>query len=819
MFFLPLFSIGQLTLDQEHQIDSLKQVIHNAEHDTTVVNAWMNWSVINANSDKELNIRLNQKIDSLCALNLSKNLLNTTRSAFLKAQAFSLKQLGIVEYYNENYANAIELFIKAVKVNGELNDKKGTAVCYIYLGTIHQNQSNYVNAINAYHKCLEISTEQKDTAIMNMCFHNIGIVHYKQGNYKKAIELYELSLRIEEKSNNKKGMADSFNNIGNVYRRQGDYEKAIELYSKSLKYREEIDFKPGISSSYSSLGLVQLDQKNYLEAIQLFRQSLEIEEELGNTNAMANCYNNIGVAQKKLGNYETAIELYYKALDIREKLGDKSRIAKALNNIALIYLDQQNYSEALELLSKSLEIRKAIGDKNGVAGSHNNLGLVYFEKGDYKEALENGMIGMDIAKNLGEIISIRDASKLLWKTHKKLRNYKESLKMYSQFIQMRDSIESEENQKAIIRQEYKYQYEKQAAADSVKNAEAKKVSEALLAAEKAENERKKSQIQQGKLERKQQDQQAYFLYGVLALAVLFGIFIFNRFRVTKKQRDIIDEQKSVVESQKAVVEEQKSKVDEAYEQLEEKNTEILDSINYAKRIQSAILPPEKLVKECLQNSFVLYKPKDIVAGDFYWMEPVGDSILFAAADCTGHGVPGAMVSVVCNNGLNRSVREYGLIEPGDILSKTREIVISEFEKSEEEVKDGMDVALCSLEGRTLKYAGAHNPLWIIRKDSAQVEEVKAHKQPIGKYGESTPYPTHIVELSEGDTFYIFSDGYADQFGGEKGKKFKTANFKRLLLSIQNETIERQRELIDEGFENWKGSIEQLDDVCVIGVRV
>lgn len=228
--------------------------------------------------------------------------------------------------------------------------------------------------------------------------------------------------------------------------------------------------------------------------------------------------------------------------------------------------------------------------------------------------------------------------------------------------------------------------------------------------------------------------------------------------------------------------------------------EIQDSIRYAYRIQSAILPPNKLVKEYLQSSFILYKPKDIVAGDFYWLEPTKDGVLFAAADCTGHGVPGAMVSVVCNNGLNRSVREHGLTDPGQILDKTREIVISEFEKSEEEVKDGMDIALCSLQGNTLKYAGAHNPLWIIQKDAQEVEEIKANKQPIGKFDEPLPYTTHTVELNEGDSFYIFSDGYADQFGGEKGKKLKAKNFKSLLLSIQNETMEKQRELIDEAFE-------------------
>jgi serine phosphatase RsbU (regulator of sigma subunit) len=291
----------------------------------------------------------------------------------------------------------------------------------------------------------------------------------------------------------------------------------------------------------------------------------------------------------------------------------------------------------------------------------------------------------------------------------------------------------------------------------------------------------------------------------------------------------------------------------------------MDSITYAKRIQSAILPPAKVVKEYLQESFIFYKPKDIVAGDFYWLESICHSepvelstngskessilrqaqddnsniVLFAAADCTGHGVPGAMVSVVCNNGLNRSVREYGLTDPGEILNKTREIVVQEFEKSEEEVKDGMDIAICSLEGNTLKYAGAHNPLWIIRprhsgldpeslndkiagqarNDDYDLIETKANKQPIGKFDNPEPYTTHTIELQKGDSLYIFSDGYADQFGGEKGKKLKTANFKKLLLSIQKENMTNQKQLINEAFENWKGNLEQLDDVCVIGVKI
>ncbi len=250
--------------------------------------------------------------------------------------------------------------------------------------------------------------------------------------------------------------------------------------------------------------------------------------------------------------------------------------------------------------------------------------------------------------------------------------------------------------------------------------------------------------------------------------------------------------------------------------LRVKNKEILDSIAYAKRIQEAILPQLKLFHQNLNEIFVLYKPKDVVAGDFYWMELKNNKVLFAAADCTGHGVPGAMVSVVCNNALNRAVREHGLTIPGEILTKTREIVIQEFEKSEEDVKDGMDIALCALEGNKLQYAGAHNPLWIIR--NGEIIETKANKQPIGQFDNPEPYTTHSFNLEQGDSLYIFSDGYIDQFGGEKGKKFKAKAFRKLLLSIQDKSMEEQKTVIDESFETWRGNLEQIDDVCVIGVR-
>lgn len=268
--------------------------------------------------------------------------------------------------------------------------------------------------------------------------------------------------------------------------------------------------------------------------------------------------------------------------------------------------------------------------------------------------------------------------------------------------------------------------------------------------------------------------------------------------------------------------------------IEQSHKEIKDSINYAKRIQSAILPPLKVIKKNIEQSFILYKPKDVVAGDFYWMCSEAlekDQLIFAVCDCTGHGVPGAMVSVICNSALNRATREYKLTDPGEILDKTREIVIEEFEKSDDEVKDGMDISLIHLtfskkENKVLlKWAGANNPLWILKNNEESITEIKADKQPIGVYSGAKNFTTHTLELNEKDIIYLLTDGYQDQFGGLNseaqlagGKKFKPVRLKNLLISIRNESMEQQKEILNQTFEKWRGNLEQVDDMCIIGMR-
>lgn len=255
------------------------------------------------------------------------------------------------------------------------------------------------------------------------------------------------------------------------------------------------------------------------------------------------------------------------------------------------------------------------------------------------------------------------------------------------------------------------------------------------------------------------------------------------------------------------------------EEISQKNKDITDSIQYAKRIQNSILPSESVVKAAFNDSFILYKPKDIVAGDFYWVEQGGEKAYFAVADCTGHGVPGALVSLICSNSMLKVIKEYGTSKPSEILDKTADLLEEHFSKTEEDVKDGMDVAFCvyDLKKKSLEYAGANRPLYLMR--NGNLIEFKPDKQPIGKQEGRKPFTNHTIQLEPGDCIYLFTDGYSDQFGGTEGKKFKYSRFKELLHSTHSLEMDEQKKRFDSVIEEWKGSLEQVDDICVMGVRV
>jgi serine phosphatase RsbU (regulator of sigma subunit) len=663
----------------------------------------------------------------------------------------------------------------------------------IWSGYVYSDQDS---AYSLTKELSQLAKKNNHPKMMIVSANTFGAIKSLTGDYDSAMHYFKECELISRQTDHKEDQATALMNIGNVHRMKGNLAEAIINYNSARKIYESLDKIDRVLQLYTNISLVYSDQKDFDMAQEYLKKGEKlIQEGHGNDEVALYNYYNLAVNYNNRELPDSAIIYLEKTKSIAESTNNEIMLLHTYVSMGAAYRSVDD-NIALDYLYTSLEKGKELNDLQSLSSTYYNMADIFLKQGKINLAIEHAQLSLNYAENIEMLFNMHESAQILYEAYKAKGDSKNALKYYEKFIMYKDSLESEENQRETINQEFKVEYEKKAAADSVKAAEQSKIQAALLEAEKLENQKRK--------------QQSYFLIAGLVIALLFGIIIFNRFKITNRQ--------------KVIIETQKEEVDLAYQSLDEKNKEIIDSITYAKRIQQAILPPDKIMEENLAQSFVFYLPKDIVAGDFYWLEKVKDTTLVAAADCTGHGVPGAMVSVICNNGLNRSVREHNILEPGKILDKTREIVVKEFEKSEEDVKDGMDIALCSL--RTLnenevelKYAGAHNPLWIVRKGSNEIEEIKANKQPIGQFVNPEPYTTHTIKLQKDDVFYIFSDGYADQFGGEKGKKFKSTNFKKLLLSLKDLPMNEQLSSLEKSFEEWKGSFEQLDDLCVIGVRV
>ncbi|MGZ4053810.1 MAG: tetratricopeptide repeat protein [Bacteroidia bacterium] len=603
-----------------------------------------------------------------------------------------------------------------------------------------------------------------------------------------------------EKHNMQKLVADALNNIGYIYNSEGKIKDALDDHLQSLKISEEIGDKEGIATSFNNIAFVYDKQGQVKEALDYHLKALKIREELHDKRGVARLLNNIGYIYDNQGKIKEALDYYHRSLKISEEIGDKENISTLLGNLGYLAGIQGNIEEALDDYKHALKIQEEIQDKGGEAYSLHDIAGIYLKQKKYKEAEQYSLRSMQIAKDASIIENIRNASQQLSRIYFAEGKYKNAYEMAVQFKQMADSINNQETQKVAVKKQLQYEFEKKEAT------------------EKSEQNKKDAIAIE---EKQKQKVILIFVLSCLLLVVIFSVFIFRSYRQKRKANIIISEQKQIVE---------------------EKQKEIIDSITYAKRLQQAILPSQDMVDAYFPDNFIFYQPKDIVAGDFYWIEKINNMFFIAAADSTGHGVPGAMVSVVCSNALNRTVKEFKETEPGKILDKTRELVLETFGKSTQDVKDGMDISLLCINktDRKISWSGANNSLWYIQNliekplhamgsEKYKLTEIKANKQPIGKTEIPRPFTTHSIEYLENTTFYLFTDGYADQFGGEKkfmnenslgrGKKFKYKKLQELLLTNQNKPLNQQAEILKQTFQNWKGDLEQVDDVCIIGLKI
>ncbi len=591
-----------------------------------------------------------------------------------------------------------------------------------------------------------------------------------------------LSNDIAIKHRAQKSYSDYLNNIGYLSNNKGDIEQALNYFHQSLDIQEKLGDKSGQCYSLNNIGFIYYNQKQYTRALECYEKSLLLSRELKDELGEAKVLGNIGIIYERTGNLKRALTCYFVSLNIRKTINDSQGIGYALQNIGTVYLNKKDYVTALYYFKQSLDIRKKINDDQGISYSLSNLGKIYLQQNNLPKAREYSLEALSIAKKIGYPENIATAATQLEDIYHKEHHYDLAYDMLKLAIKMRDSISNDELHKNTVRKQLQYEFEKK---------------EVIT---KADQEKKEL------LYKASAKQQQIIIYAVcfgLLLCILFGMLIYKRFKITQRQNDIIQKQKHVVEAKNHII--------------EEKQKEIVDSINYAKRIQNSLLANDKLIGKHLKEYFILFKPKDIVSGDFYWATEHNNKFYFAICDCTGHGVPGAFMSLLNIGFLSEAIKEKDLEEPGEIFNYVRKRLINSI--SNDQQKDGMDGILVCLDLATRKmtYTASNNEPILVSNN--EIIELPKDKMPVGKGEKMDSFTTHTVNANEGDTLYLYTDGYADQFGGPKGKKLKYKTLNEMLLKNIAQPMNIQSDILNKEFENRRGNLEQVDDILIIGIKI
>lgn len=635
-----------------------------------------------------------------------------------------------------------------------------------------------------------------------LAWKNLGLGHYFLGEYADAVKAWETGLGIYEELGDEKLIANLISNLGAVYFSMGQNAEAVEYYLRSLKIAESIGDKERIATLLLNIGAVYSAQASARDtAKSYYLRALDMAEDLGDEDMLA-------MANQNMGNIFMGTEEFDSAMVYLERSIEFSSspilTSTALAALGQIYAERKDFEKAVAYQKEALEMAEAENARMEMAKINSSLAGTYKDMGEYRTAITYLERSMELAKEVGlneELSWAYEGLSDSWAELGDFRNAYKFLALQNEIDDVIYRIEAEDKTRSLM---FGYQLEKKQ--DEI----------AIL--------EQQSEIDQLLQKRQRAMNIAFALFGFFVLILAGGIY--NRMRFVRRTNRKIEAQKKRIEIQHDLVLAQKEM--------------ITDSINYAQRIQSALLPSEKLMLELMPEHFVMLKPKDIVSGDFYWMKEVQDHLVIMGADCTGHGVPGAFMSMLGITLLNEMVGDRCFNAPGAIMEQLRtrikELLVQQGEDDEQ--KDGMDAVLVVLNKltREIHFSGANNPLFIIREkngevpgdlepyasletDKHQLFDIKGDKQPIGVYWDETPFTTHSLQLKEGDSFYMFSDGFVDQFGGENRKKFKVVAFKKLLLSIQEQDMVKQKITLEKAFEAWRGDIEQIDDVSVIGVRL
>jgi len=722
------------------------------------------------------------------------------------AKVFQLIQKSSELLKKSELQNALQFAHQALNYSSSKNYYKGIGSSYNQLGSIFESQSNYDSANYYLNQTLAIAPKYHLKNEEAVAHNLIGLVLWHQSKYKEALPHHATSLELFKSTQNQKGLADTYAKTGNVFYDLSDFPKSLENFLQALKTYGNVRDSAGIADVCNYIGKVynRLNEKE--SAKKYLFKALSLHQKFQNTRGIAISYNGLGNVFMDNHDLIKALKFFEKSKDFHTKGGDKIGISVADINIGTIYdmmSDLSNDSlsivaininytsrqpirksildSAANYFQASIIINKAVGNQFGLIYGYNGIGDVYVKENNYKLAVPQFQNAYSISKNLKAISEQYESAKRLANCYEKLNNKDSAYFYLKTYTHLKEEVIGEERQRELFKKESQYEYDKQ-----LQKQQLIKKAEAAIVAEKE----------------KRQTIIIISIVIVLLIVVYFAIVLNKRLKTTRSQKQVIELQKF---------------------SLEQKNKEIIDSITYAKRIQDAMLTSVSYLQEEVTKlnaeNFIVFKPKDIVSGDFYWFYVDGKTMYYMTADSTGHGVPGGFMSMLGINLLSEIVIERKIKDPGTILNLLRDEIIRSLKTDEGYSMDGMDAVLCKVdtEKQTLEYAAANNSIYVVRE--GQLNEYKSQKMPVGYMENFVPFQTSKIMLQKGDVIYTFTDGFADQFGGPKGKKFKYSQLKNTFTGISHKPLKEQQYALNEQFEKWKGSLEQVDDVCIIGFKV
>jgi serine phosphatase RsbU (regulator of sigma subunit)/tetratricopeptide (TPR) repeat protein len=669
------------------------------------------------------------------------------------------------EIYTFNSDSAQAYFSRAIALAEKAKDLKREMVALRFMGRTYKVKGEYKLSDACYGKALNLCNRliaaSKDKADL------------KKFKYEKAMISNLVTRNLME---------------------QGFYYEAIDRYFSNIKRLEEINDTTMMASTYNSIAYAYYTIREFEKSIVYYQRSCDFYASVNDRTGVAEGLVGMGIVYSDIPDYHKSLDMYLKAEKIYIEAGDINTNKIVLGNKAWVYGKLGDFKKAIPMSLEALDYLMAHADRGDEAQARINLGELYIQSGNYSQAEKHLKISMAIAKEENAREVLKDAHRFLSELYDKTNKTELAYSHFKTYIAYRDSLVNEERSKQTLQKELKWNYEKKIIADSLKAAAERRTSSLKLESSYALL--------------KQEKTQRYALYGGIALVLIFAGVMFNRFRVTQQQKQIITHQKLLVD---------------------EKHKEITDSIHYAERIQRSFLASRELLNETFRDYFILFKPKDVVSGDFYWAASVktpsatgqSEKFFFVTADSTGHGVPGAIMSILNITSLEEAIKS-GAYEPAEILNYSRKTIIERLKKdgSAEGGKDGMDCSLIAFDfkNNTLTYSAANNVLWIIRGN--ELLEFAPDKMPVGKHDKDfVPFTQHTVALQKDDMVYTMTDGLPDQFGGEKGKKFMYKPLKKLLLSINHLPPAKQQLKISEALVKWQGNLEQVDDITVTGIRI